>query len=67
MNPDGPLAESPAVRHAMQRLAGRRGKHATPKPADDLERSYLAQTGRRQLTPAQRRRAAKAARKAGSA
>jgi hypothetical protein len=50
-----PLEQSPAVRQAMARLAGRKGKLSRPKPADDMEKAYLAQTGRAELTPAQRR------------
>ncbi len=52
------------VRAASARLAGGRGRHAPPKTAESLEDVYLRD--RAELTPAQRRRAAKRRRREGS-
>lgn len=60
------LPQTASVKAASARLAGMRSrfKSASPMPAVSRESSYLEQTGRRELTPAQARRAAKKQRKA---
>ena len=55
------LPQTATVKAASARLAGMRSRFKTagPMPAAERHTSYLEQTGRRELTPAQARRARK--------